>query len=146
MLNDDIINCLTFLIDNEFSKDKLVSYFLQRMDDDLMYDFISQIQSIQNDSLKEIIYICFLKIGRNYFRNLFKNLSCLEECISYFRTFGPAGRRVDVSLMNEILKVQECSISEIQMYDDSFIITILDEIELERDDEEYNYGLLKLLV
>lgn len=123
----------------------MVSHFLSRLDDDTMYDFVSQIQCIDKESLKEIILVFYLRIGRSHYRNLFKTL-CISDCLQHFNVSSRSVKRTAASLMNEILKVQQCSIEEIQDFDDAFINMLLDEIESERDDDEYSYELLKLLV
>jgi hypothetical protein len=118
---------------------------LHALDDDDLYNFVRRIQSVEKDSLQEIIMIFYLRIGRNHFRNLFKNLS-VSDFIQYFRGGTNFGRQSAVSLMNEILQVQQCSIQELEDFDDAFVNLLLDEIEAERDNEEYSYGMLKLLV
>lgn len=133
------------LSESQLNLDKLAYHFLHALDDDDLYNFVRRIQSVEKDSLQEIIMIFYLRIGRNHFRNLFKNLS-VSDFIQYFRGGTNFGRQSAVSLMNEILQVQQCSIQELEDFDDAFVNLLLDEIEAERDNEEYSYGMLKLLV
>ena len=144
-MQDDIVGSLTVLSESQLNLDKLAYHFLHALDDDGMHIFVRQIQSIEKESLKEIILIFYLRIGRNHYRNLFKNLS-VSDFIQYFRGGTNFGRQSAVSLMNEILQVQQCSIQEIEEFDNAFVNRLLDEIEAERDNEEYSYGMLKLLV
>ena len=145
IVNEDTARSLSILLESDFNMDKLVNYFLFGLDDDTMYDFVEKLQCINSASLKEIVFLLYLKIGRSYFNNLFKNL-CISGCIQFFLDGSRSGKRTDTLLMNEILKVQQLSISEVQEFDDAFLSKLLDEIELERDDDEYSYELLKLLV
>ncbi len=141
----DIVASLTVLSDCELDQDKLAYHFLLSLDDDAMFDFVSQIQCVDKDSLKDIIFLFYLRIGRNHYRNMFKNL-CISDFLQYFPGGTRLGKRTAVSLMNEILQVQQCSIQEVQEFDEAFINLLLDEIEAERNDEEYSYEMIRLLV
>lgn len=57
-----------------------------------------------------------------------------------------ACRKPMVQLLSRILQVQELLLSETEALDHAFVTFLLVEIETSRQDEDYNYALIRLLV